>query len=104
MRRDGRLESFLSSALSQQLDRVLVYLDEAHTRGTDLKLPIGSRAAVTLGPNLAKDKFVQGCMRMRKLGKGHSLTFFAPPDVYAQIQHKTGKAQTESVNLSDILL
>ena len=28
--------------------------------GTDLKLPPGSRAAVTLGPRLCKDKLVQG--------------------------------------------
>ncbi|KAF3221818.1 hypothetical protein TWF679_007032 [Orbilia oligospora] len=104
MGRDKRLESFSSSALSQQLDRVLVYLDEAHTRGTDLKLPIGSRAAVTLGPNLVKDKFVQGCMRMRKLGKGHSLAFIASPDIYTQIQLRAGKAQAEKVSVSDVLL
>ncbi|KAJ6255789.1 hypothetical protein Dda_9470 [Drechslerella dactyloides] len=54
MRKDGKVESFWTSALSHQLDRVLVYLDEAHTRGTDLKLLPNARAAVTLGLNLAK--------------------------------------------------
>ncbi|KAF3920498.1 hypothetical protein ABW20_dc0107733 [Dactylellina cionopaga] len=104
MSKDGKIESFLSSALSKQLDRVLVYLDEAHTRGTDLKLPAKSRAAVTLGPNLAKDKFVQGCMRMRKLGDGHSLVFLASPDIYAQIQNDAGKSTNEPVKTDDILL
>ena len=59
----------------------LVYLDEIHTRGTDLVLPDGTLAVVTLGARVTKDKFVQGCMRMRKLGKEHSLTFWASGEV-----------------------
>ena len=42
------------------MDRCVVYLDEIHTRGTDLRLPKDARAAVTLGPKLNKDKLVQG--------------------------------------------
>ena len=57
---DGRLEPFISSSFNRQLDKCVVYLDEAHTRGTDLKLPIGMRAAVTLGPKVTKDRLVQG--------------------------------------------
>ncbi|KAK6529493.1 hypothetical protein TWF281_008666 [Arthrobotrys megalospora] len=104
MRRDGKIEPFLSSSLSNQLDQALVYLDEAHTRGTDLKLPVGTRAAVTLGPNLAKDKFVQGCMRMRKLGSGHSLAFLASPDIYGHILKQTGKSNSDIVTISDVLV
>ncbi|KAL3474851.1 hypothetical protein BJX99DRAFT_271463 [Aspergillus californicus] len=37
----------------------------------DLKLPQSYRAAVTLGAGITKDKLVQACMRMRKLGKGY---------------------------------
>jgi hypothetical protein len=57
---DGTLEPFISSPFNRQLDKCVVYLDEAHTRGTDLKLPPGMRAAVTLGPNVTKDRLVQG--------------------------------------------
>jgi hypothetical protein len=57
---DGTLEPFISSPFNRQLDKCVVYLDEAHTRGTDLKLPIGMRAAVTLGPKVTKDRLVQG--------------------------------------------
>ena len=65
LRRDGTVELLMSSPYLQQLGRCVVYLDEAHTRGTDLKLPPGSRAAVTLGPRLCKDKLVQGvCSRL----------------------------------------
>lgn len=59
----GRIESFQTSPFVKQLDRCLVYLDEAHTRGTDLKLPRNYRAAVTLGAGLTKDRLVQGKIR-----------------------------------------
>ena len=58
--RDGNIESLVSSSFYQQLDQCLVYLDDAHTRGTDLKLPLATRAAVTLGPRVTKDRLLQG--------------------------------------------
>ena len=61
--RRGDLSLLVASSLSQQLDRCVVYLDHAHTRGFDIKLPIGSRAAVTLGPRMTKDALVQGLFR-----------------------------------------
>lgn len=60
VRRGGSVELLAASPYLEQLGRCVVYLDEAHTRGTDLKLPPGSKAAVTLGPRLCKDKLVQG--------------------------------------------
>ncbi|OQE37675.1 hypothetical protein PENCOP_c009G05227 [Penicillium coprophilum] len=57
---------------------VHAFLDEAHTRGIDLKLPSNYRAVVTLGPGITKDKLVQACMRMRKLGKGQSVVVKSP--------------------------
>ena len=35
----GCIESFQTSPYAKQLDLGIVYLDELHTRGTDLKLP-----------------------------------------------------------------
>ena len=58
--RDGSTEPLMISSFAKQMDECLVYLDEAHTRGTDLKLPTNYRAAVTLGPELTKDRLVQG--------------------------------------------
>ena len=72
--RNGKTSPMLSSPLSQQLDRCVVYLDNAHTRGTDIKLPFESRAAVTLGPKVTKDTLVQGSFRRRHLtAESHSL-------------------------------
>ena len=72
--RNGITQLLSLSPLSQQLDRCLVYLDHAHTRGTDLRLPVGSRAAVTLGPKVTKDALVQGSFwRRDSIAKSHSL-------------------------------
>jgi hypothetical protein len=120
--RNGTTQLLSSSPLSQQLDRCVVYLDHAHTRGTDIRLPVGTRAAVTLGPKVTKDALVQGtfrrrdpianshglrfsgCMRMRKLGHGHSVMFFAPPEVDLRIRTVTGKKDPNArVTTVDIL-
>ena len=110
--RDNKLETLTASSFQSRMDRCLVYLDEVHTRGTDLKLPVNTRAAVTLGPRLVKDKLVQGkfstlkfrlpltvspiaCMRLRKLGQGQSLMFVAPPEVHQSIANTTGKHGSE---------
>jgi hypothetical protein len=58
--RKGKIEALQTSTFAKQLDVCLVFLDEAHTRGTDLKLPEYYKAAVTLGANLTKDRLVQG--------------------------------------------
>jgi hypothetical protein len=58
--RRGCVELLQVSPFAKQLGDCLIYLDEAHTRGTDLKLPRNYRAAVTLGANLTKDRLVQG--------------------------------------------
>ncbi|KAI5778711.1 hypothetical protein EDC01DRAFT_673091 [Geopyxis carbonaria] len=90
--RDGRTDALVMSPYSAagQLDRCLVYLDQVHTRGTDLKLPTTSRAAVTIGPNMTKDSLIQACMRMRQLGHGQSVMFFAPPEVDRSIRNLIG--------------
>ena len=62
--RNGITQPMSSSSLSQKLDHCIVYLDHAHTRGTDIKFPIGSRAAVTLGFKVTKDALVQGVFRL----------------------------------------
>ncbi|CAF3205351.1 unnamed protein product [Rotaria sp. Silwood2] len=84
---------FAMSPASERLDHCVFYLDEIHTRGTDFKFPIGFKAAVTLGVNLTKDRFVQACMRMRKLGHGHSLMFWSSCEVHQQIEALKKKSQ-----------
>ena len=58
--RNGTVQPLSSSPLLQQLDRCVAYLDDVHTRGTDIQFPRGFRAAVTLGTKLTKDRLTQG--------------------------------------------
>ena len=113
----GFTEPLRTSPYGEHLGVCLVYLDEAHTRGTDLKLPQDYRAAVTLGAKLTKDRLAQGqyscasvfyshrsifsyifslkstdtgtaCMRMRKLGQGQSVVFCVPQDIQTKIKER----------------
>ncbi|KAG1751783.1 hypothetical protein EDB19DRAFT_1893122 [Suillus lakei] len=103
--RDHVIEPFSASSFAQQLDQCVLYLDDEHTRGTDVKLPRGFCAAVTLGPKVTKDRLVQGCMRMRKLGHGHSVMFFAPPEVDRSIREVNNlKGRGGGIHVSDILV
>jgi hypothetical protein len=61
------------------MDRCLVYLDEAHTRGTDLKLPLDARGALTLALHQTKDHTVQG-MRSDSIWLSVPFSFPFPVD------------------------
>ncbi|KAF8244797.1 hypothetical protein K440DRAFT_665544 [Wilcoxina mikolae CBS 423.85] len=104
--RDGIREPLMISAFAQKLDKCVVYLDETHTRGTDLKLPVGTRAAVTLGPGLTKDRLVQACMRMRKLGHGHSVLFCAPLEIQRKLMREAQHDKREGIDIQvrDVIL
>ncbi|TGO08655.1 hypothetical protein BTUL_0198g00170 [Botrytis tulipae] len=104
LNRDGVIEPLTISPFSKQMDRCVIYLDESHTRGTDLKLPVNYRAIVTLGPDLNKDRLAQACMRMRKLGKGQSVLFCAPKDIQRKIIHSTNMTQSDQIEVKHVLL
>jgi hypothetical protein len=79
MGRSESLTPLLASPFAEDLGSCLVYLDEAHTRGTDLKLPSDACGALTLSLGQTKDHTVQAAMRLRQLGTTQSVSFFAPP-------------------------
>ncbi|KAJ7751933.1 hypothetical protein DFH07DRAFT_524387 [Mycena maculata] len=100
---DGSTELLVSSSFADQLDDCAVYLDDAHTRGTDLKLPIKTRAAITLGPGVTKDRLVQGAMRLRQLGQGQSVMFFAPTEVDRNIRSNSNLPVDALISSLDII-
>ncbi|KAL2159331.1 hypothetical protein VTH06DRAFT_2334 [Thermothelomyces fergusii] len=102
--RDGSVDLFITSPFATQTDRCLVFLDQAHTRGTDLRLPDSYRAAVTLGPNLTKDMLVQACMRMRKLGAGQSVTFCVSSEMRKRIHRLARLEESRPLTVTDILV
>ncbi|KAI0836018.1 hypothetical protein F5Y06DRAFT_275036 [Hypoxylon sp. FL0890] len=104
--RKGHIEPLQTSPFASQLDVCVVFLDEAHTRGTDLKLPRDYRAAVTLGANLTKDRLVQACMRMRMLGQGQSVVFCASEEIQRKIRAQgsnVGLPTDREISVLDIL-
>ncbi|KAG7289873.1 hypothetical protein NEMBOFW57_006250 [Staphylotrichum longicolle] len=101
--RNGVVDSFLTSPFAAHTDRCLVFLDQAHTRGTDLKLPDNYRAAVTLGPGVTKDTLVQACMRMRKLGQGQSVSFIVSPEMQKRIRGLRNITDGRPLAVPDVL-
>jgi hypothetical protein len=95
LERHGRCMELLQSPLRNQLAHCLVYPDDSHTRGTDIKLPRPMHAACTLGPALCKDKLTQALMRMRQLGDGHTVTLLALHEVSTSLA-KLAKDQVVS--------
>ena len=65
--RDGKGQPLATSPYVDNLGACVVYLDEAHTRGVDLKIPLNSKAALTLGITQTKDQTVQGTCRAQPL-------------------------------------
>ncbi|CAF2519431.1 unnamed protein product [Rotaria sp. Silwood2] len=99
--------AFVTSPASERIDHYVIYLDEVHTTGTDFKFPNEFCAAVTLGNCITKDRFVQVCIRMRKLGKYHWLTFWSSHEVDQQIRllkkNVLQQSQNKKIHLIDIL-
>ena len=58
--RHGSQTPLSASPFADNLGHCLVYLDEAHTRGTDLKMRADTVGALTLGLGQTKDHTVQG--------------------------------------------
>ncbi|KXT10875.1 hypothetical protein AC579_8995 [Pseudocercospora musae] len=101
--RHGRIALLQTSPFANRLGSCLIFLDEAHTRGIDLKLPSTYRAALTLGANLTKDRLVQAAMRMRKLGKGQSVVFTISEEIQAKILECTSKSEPSAITVEDAL-
>ncbi|KAJ9667427.1 hypothetical protein H2201_002295 [Coniosporium apollinis] len=101
--RHGLQVPLLASPFADNLADCLVYLDEAHTRGTDLKLPTYARGALTLGLGQTKDHTVQAAMRLRQLATTQSVCFFAPPEVHQSILDLCKKKSGDPIDSYDVI-
>ncbi|KAI1260766.1 hypothetical protein F5Y18DRAFT_441591 [Xylariaceae sp. FL1019] len=93
----------LATPFADDLSHCLVYLDEAHTRGVDLKLPQSARGAVTLALGQTKDFTIQAAMRLRQLRTSQSITFYGPPEVAQSIKDLCHLDGTQSINSSHVV-
>ncbi|KAB8271491.1 hypothetical protein BDV30DRAFT_228123 [Aspergillus minisclerotigenes] len=101
--RAGKAAPLLSTPFAENMENCVVYIDEAHTRGTDLKLPPKAQGALTLGLNQTKDHRVQAAMRLRQLGTTQSIMFVSPPEVHQSILDVRQKSVHDSIASSDVL-
>ena len=57
--RHGSQVPLSATLFAENLSECLVYLDDAHTRGTDLKMPAHAKGVLALGLGQTKDQTVQ---------------------------------------------
>ncbi|KAH6355539.1 hypothetical protein HBI34_227520 [Parastagonospora nodorum] len=93
----------LATPFVDNLDHCLVYLDEAHTRGIDLKLPQHACGALTLALGQTKDHTVQAAMRLRQLATTQSICFFAFPETHHSIVDFCALNENDKVNSSHVV-
>jgi hypothetical protein len=101
--RTGSRVPLLASPFAEDLSNCLVYLDESHTRGTDLKFPAQAHGAVTLSLGQTKDHTVQAVMRLRQLATTQSVTFFAPPEVHQSILDFRKRGEGAHLDSHDVI-
>ncbi|EXJ58525.1 hypothetical protein A1O7_05951 [Cladophialophora yegresii CBS 114405] len=101
--RSGRKTPLVASPYAEDLSTCLVYLDESHTRGTDMKFPPLARGAVTLSLGQTKDHTMQAVMRLRRLATTQSITFFAPPEVHQSILDFRCKGDNRHLDSHDVV-
>lgn len=101
--RDGKLQPLAASPYIDNLGVCVVYLDEAHTRGVDLKMPAEAVAALTLGVMQTKDHTVQAAMRLRQLAISQAVIFFAPPEVHQSILNSRKKNVRGLIDSRDVI-
>lgn len=101
--RNSTHTEFDCSVYRENLNRCLVYLDDVHTRGTDLKLPLNWKACVTVSGDITRDKTVQSCMRMRQLGSKHSICFWASCEADIRIRKLCDLSTEESITNEHVI-
>lgn len=77
-------EDVLSARLGPPSLR-FTYYDQAHTLGTDIRQPVGSRAIITVAKDTIESDLQQGAMRMRDLANTQHLSIVIDPELNAHI-------------------
>ncbi|KAI1495818.1 hypothetical protein F5X99DRAFT_422623 [Biscogniauxia marginata] len=93
----------LATPYADDLSDCLVYIDEAHTRGVDLKLPVYARGGLTLALKQTKDYTVQAAMRLRQLRTTQSVIFFAPLEVNQSIKDLCCPDENQKIDSSHVI-
>ena len=82
---------------------LFVYLDEVHTRGTDLKFPPNTRGIVTVAKHLTKDKYMQAVMRLRQLDFKQSIVTWGLDNISSEIA-EVNRVAVEDLSSKHVLI
>lgn len=92
IRLSGTTEKELNEKLGP-LGSYFTFFDQARSEGADIRQPPGSRAVVTVAKDTTESAYQQGCMRMRGLGDGQTLTIVVPEELAPKIQALKAEAK-----------
>jgi hypothetical protein len=70
----GKYSEWLILASEERISEILVFFDQKHITGTDIKLPLLTRALVLINHTIGLRNFGQGVYRMRQINKGQYVT------------------------------
>lgn len=101
--RNAIVTEFDYSIYREDLSNCVVFLDDVHTRGTDLKFPPDWMACVTLSGDITRDKTVQACMRMRQLRTTQSILFWASNEADIHLRKLSGQRRVESRHVMEFI-
>lgn len=101
--RNNIVSEFGYSVHRENLSKCVVYLDDAHTRGTDLKFPMDWTACVTLSGDITRDKTVQSCMRMRQLATTQSILFWPSYEANVRLQALSRQGRVECKHVMEFI-
>lgn len=80
-----------------------VLFDEAHCRGSDMKLRPDACAVLTLGPDMGREKLVQSAARMRQLEKRQTVALLGTAEVCRSIRETCGLRATTGIQPKDVV-
>lgn len=80
-----------------------VLFDEAHCRGSDMKLRPDACSVLTLGPHMGREKLVQAAARMRQLEKQQSVILLATEEACQSIRETCELACTTEIQPKHVI-
>lgn len=80
-----------------------VLFDEAHCRGSDMKLRPDATAVLTLGPHMGRDKLMQAAARMRQLEKQQTVMLLGTDEACRSIRETCGVPVADSIQPKDVV-
>ena len=97
----GRTLSLGSSPVRES--DCFVYYDESRCRGADMKLRPDAVAVVTIGQGMGKEKWMQACLRMRKLELKQRVVSAVPAEVAVKIRALNKLATADELHSGHLL-